>query len=403
LPQAQVSLRHLLSRSHLRLVLLAVFLAAAGMLASGAYIIRSYSASNVELAARTLAYTVEPAVLFADREAVSVAVASVGDTAEVGAIVVVDVAGRVLARWRDPSSSSNEFLGASFLPSLSAATHSEQILHNGAVIGTVKVQASATALVGYTVTGLVIALCCTGIAVVATQILARRLDEAVIGPLERVADITRDVRSERKFARRLPPSGILEIDHFSNDVNILLGELESWHDSVVNENVELIQRAEHDPLTGLGNRSRFARMFDDAIKSARSEKGQLALLFIDCNGFKEINDKFGHDVGDMVICVVAERLRNSTRARDRVYRLGGDEFSILLERIENPETLAGVVSRIEKNMAEPVNLALRTERRIGVSIGTAIFPEDGDTARELLRRADERMYLKKRERLDDQK
>lgn len=171
---------------------------------------------------------------------------------------------------------------------------------------------------------------------------------------------------------------------------------------MTSENAELSRRADHDPLTGLGNRARFERMLEAAIKVASKSGRQVALIYLDCNGFKEINDAHGHDVGDAVICTIAERLRRSIRDRDRVFRLGGDEFAIVLDNLATPDAADRVAKRIRANMQEPVNVALQTERVLALSMGVAVYPQDGDTPRVLVRVADQRMYREKRgETIDD--
>ncbi|WP_324260538.1 GGDEF domain-containing protein [Altererythrobacter sp. H2] len=236
----------------------------------------------------------------------------------------------------------------------------------------------------------------------ATRILARRLEESIAAPLERVALIAHEVRNERRFSRRLEQSGVVEIDRFAGDFNALLEELESWYDSLASENAELAIRADHDPLTGLGNRARFERMLEAALKIAQLSGRQVALLYLDCNDFKAINDSHGHDVGDAVICTIAERLRRSIREKDRVFRLGGDEFAIVLDNLVSTEAISRVTARVRAMMEEPVSIALQVERTLQLSIGVATYPLDGTTPRALVRAADKRMYQEKRGEKSDE-
>ena len=244
--------------------------------------------------------------------------------------------------------------------------------------------------------GLVIALCCLGITVIATRMLARQLQESIAGPFDRVAEIAHEASNERRLSSRLDPTGVVEIDRFASDFNSLIAELESWHATLTSENAELSRRADHDPLTGLGNRARFERLFEAAIKVAEKSGKQVALLFVDCDGFKEINDRHGHDVGDAVICTIAERLRHSIREKDRVFRLGGDEFAVVLDNLVSLDAVGLVADRVRASMDEPVTVALGQEHRLSLSIGHASYPEDGNTPRLLVRVADQRMYRVKR-------
>ena len=389
------TLRAMLSRGHLRMVLFAVFLAAASLAVSGVHALRGYAAENVVLSTRSLAYSVEPALVFGDREAAREMVDQLGRAQSLARIEIDDAQGEPFVRWQR-SGTDQAWLQDAAARTFWLGPVTQEINFRGERIGSVRVTGSLRPLLRYALSALVIALCCLGITVLATRILARRLEQSIAGPLESIAQIAHEVSQERRLARRLDPTGIAEIDRFSDDFNTLLEELEVWQDSLTHENAELSRRADHDPLTGLGNRARFERMFASAIKVADKSSRKVALLYLDCDGFKCINDAFGHDVGDAVICTIAERLRHSIRDRDRVFRLGGDEFAIVLDNLVSADAVDLVAARITENMREPVNVALQVERTLSLSMGVAVYPADGDTARVLVRVADQRMYREKR-------
>lgn len=389
------TLRGMLSRGHLRLVLFAVLLAAASLLVSGVHALRGYAAENVALSSRSLAYSVEPALVFGDRDAAQELVDRLGNAESLARIEVDDAAGQPFVRWQRRG--TDQFLlKDAFARAFWLGPATQAISFRGEKIGTVRVTGSLSPMLRYAASALIIALCCLGITVLATRILARRLEQSIADPLHKIAQIVHDVSNERRLSRRLEPSGIVELDQFSEDFNSLLAELESWQDSLTHENAELSRRADHDPLTGLGNRARFERMLEAAIKVAGKSGRQVALLYLDCNGFKAINDSHGHDVGDAVIVTIAERLRRSIRDRDRVFRLGGDEFAIVLDNLATADVVDRVADRIRANMREPVNVALHVEQALSLSMGVAVYPFDGDTPRVLVRVADQRMYREKR-------
>lgn len=149
--------------------------------------------------------------------------------------------------------------------------------------------------------------------------------------------------------------------------------------------------AYHDPLTQLPNRRLFEDRLEQAIRSARRNEHQLALLLIDLDRFKPINDRYGHDSGDQVLEAIAERLRNSVRASDTVARLGGDEFVILLSRIEAADDATAIAEKIHVNLATPI-AAGEHKHCVGASIGISLHPAHGDGADILLQRADQAMY-----------
>jgi diguanylate cyclase len=156
--------------------------------------------------------------------------------------------------------------------------------------------------------------------------------------------------------------------------------------------------AQHDPLTGLPNRVMKLKRFDELLRGPRSffdrERQPLTVFCLDLDGFKDVNDEFGHAVGDAVLIAVAGRLRESVRDIDFLCRIGGDEFVMLLPAISSVEA-ATVARRIIERIAEPFDLR-QASLHVGISIGSATTPQDGTTADELLRSADRAMYQAKR-------
>lgn len=153
--------------------------------------------------------------------------------------------------------------------------------------------------------------------------------------------------------------------------------------------------AHHDALTGLPNRPLFYDRLDVALKRARRETEFVGLLYLDLDDFKQVNDTWGHHVGDQVLQKTARRLVASVRESDTVARMGGDEFTVLLNNIADPGVAAIARDRLLKAMAEPFDLG-GTERTLTVSVGLAVYPDDGEDAETLLRRADAGMYGMKR-------
>jgi diguanylate cyclase (GGDEF)-like protein len=156
--------------------------------------------------------------------------------------------------------------------------------------------------------------------------------------------------------------------------------------------------AHHDLLTGLPNRVLELKRFDELLREPRDvlPTGQppCTVFCLDLDGFKQVNDRFGHAAGDAVLVAVADRLRDSVRDVDFLCRIGGDEFVILLPAI-SPAEAAVVARRIIDRVSEPFEIE-ETPLRIGISVGSACAPDDGTTADELLRSADRALYEAKR-------
>ncbi|WP_166668744.1 bifunctional diguanylate cyclase/phosphodiesterase [Thiohalophilus thiocyanatoxydans] len=153
-----------------------------------------------------------------------------------------------------------------------------------------------------------------------------------------------------------------------------------------NEN-QLAYLAHHDSLTDLPNRTLMRDRLEQALKIAHREHEHVALLFIDLDRFKEINDQHGHAHGDALLQVIAPRLQQAVRPSDTVARLGGDEFLIILPDIHNGSSLEKLLMRIREQLVQPITLN-QIEHRISASIGVAIYPDDAENADELLRYGD---------------
>ena len=153
--------------------------------------------------------------------------------------------------------------------------------------------------------------------------------------------------------------------------------------------------ATHDALTGLPNRVLFLdRLNNTMLRSQRSKQG-FSLLYIDLDGFKPINDNFGHNAGDEVLVTISRHIEQSLREADVVARLGGDEFAIILEGCSDHETINAMTNKIADSISKPITIGEET-LSLGASIGTSIYPQDGTEADKLIQAADNNMYHLKR-------
>ena len=153
----------------------------------------------------------------------------------------------------------------------------------------------------------------------------------------------------------------------------------------------LSRLAHYDTLTDIPNRILFRDRLEHALRLADRDEQQFALMFIDLNGFKQVNDSFGHDVGDQMIRACAGRLKECMRRSDSVARMGGDEFTLLLEKVDNNTDVAHIAQKVVDRIEEPYQLG-GYQMTIGCSIGIAIYPDAGRDADSLLKSADLAMY-----------
>jgi diguanylate cyclase (GGDEF)-like protein len=159
---------------------------------------------------------------------------------------------------------------------------------------------------------------------------------------------------------------------------------------------ELAYLATHDQLTGLPNRAVFSNQLLTALAHGERNSTMVALFFMDLDGFKHINDRHGHAAGDRVLLVVADRLKKTVREEDLIARMGGDEFTLLLANITRIEDAFAVAEKLIAELDRPIRCDDALECRVGISIGIAFYPIDGDRPEQLLSLADDLMYVAKR-------
>jgi diguanylate cyclase (GGDEF)-like protein len=395
---AMPTLGEILRKAHHRLIVFAVALSGVSLIASGYFVISSYARDNMDLVARTVAYSVEPAVVFGDTEAIRETVSSVFHTSVVRRIEVFDASGRKLESMERPTSAFQRRVIDFGLTFMSPDARETPVLRGDRKIATVRVTGSILPMLRYILAGLIISICCLGITVIATRILSRRLQQDVLAPLANVADVAHTVRLKRDFNRRVPSSGIAEVDHFANDFNSLLAELQGWQVTISQEREQLERKANFDTLTGLGNRELFNERINHTISESVRNGQSFAVLYCDADGFKQINDTYGHLAGDALLGHIGQVLGQSIRNNDDAYRLGGDEFAAIVSPIVGRDQVEQIVSRITEALKEPVPLPDGRSAHASLSIGSAIYPDDGVAPNDLLKRADSAMYQHKLER-----
>lgn len=170
----------------------------------------------------------------------------------------------------------------------------------------------------------------------------------------------------------------------------------SIHFAVEYGGKDLFYKATHDGLTDLANRSLFMDRLRDVLIRCQREQRSAGVVFIDMDGLKQVNDRFGHRSGDAVIREFALRIKRMSRKSDTVARIGGDEFAAILTPIELPAGPQAFVERFGRELAPPFVFEKR-EFDLRASLGIAIYPEDGKALEQLLERADQRMYAAKKE------
>ncbi len=190
-----------------------------------------------------------------------------------------------------------------------------------------------------------------------------------------------------------------EIGELARSIEHMEVQIHNQFEVLQNQKVKLEHLANHDSLTGLPNRRLLLERLEQALERAKRNKTEVALLFIDLNRFKSINDTYGHKAGDAVLLEVAQRLHKLLRASDTAARIGGDEFLILIEGNCEAAAMDSIVSKVQAVLALSIPHQ-DIELRCGGSIGVARYPQDGATAATLIAVADQSMYQSKARRDD---
>ncbi|MBV8679620.1 MAG: diguanylate cyclase [Aquitalea sp.] len=218
---------------------------------------------------------------------------------------------------------------------------------------------------------------------------------ALLRPINMLAEAASSFSSSAQ-PTALPVERNDEIGVLARNFDRMRLQINNHMASLYDNQRELSYLAHHDSLTGLANRSLFFQRLEQLLQQAQHEEIQFAVLFIDLDRFKEVNDRHGHACGDQILQIVAHRLLHVVRSGDMVARLGGDEYLILLQGSFTPHTLDELIGKLGSSIAEAMIVA--GERlTVGASIGYSLYPRDGQTVEQLVSVADNAMYRVKAE------
>lgn len=394
-PVAQSSLRDEVHRTYRGITILSIGLAALLLVLAGLLPLRLYVLQNLELMARSLAYTVEAALVFDDRTEAGVILSRLVSTEQVAQATVFNAKNQSFVHWERAEQSLRARMGERlarwmWLPSAQAAIYS-----GSTEVGRVELRSDGQGLLQFLFNGVAALLVCLGLAAGAGWMFSRRLVRDIVTPLQQLAQVARAARRDRTLDQRVPPARIAELHSLGDDLNALLQELHLRYVQLERQNASLAHRAHHDSLTGLPNRDYFEKRLEAALQEVHASQGSMAVLFLDNDHFKKLNDQHGHAAGDQMLIEVAQRIRAQLRETDLVARIGGDEFAVLLAPVRGQEDALRVADKILHAMGPPLVLDTQQQVNPSVSIGVAVFPAHGVTASELLRAADAAMYQAK--------
>ena len=224
-------------------------------------------------------------------------------------------------------------------------------------------------------------------------LIATIASRAMTSSLKRINLAVQQFARERKNAP-LPVQRQDELGQLARSFVQMQEEIVEHLEELSRSRNALEHLARHDPLTGLPNRRVFFERLEHALAAARRSAKPLAVLFVDLDHFKQLNDSLGHSIGDRVLQAVANLLRSATRESDTVARLGGDEFVILIEQLDDPGRVVAVLHKLHERFQLPILLDGH-EIKVQASMGLSLFPRDGDDIESLVQQADRAMYVAK--------
>lgn len=355
------------------------------------FTMESFAKQNLQLISRTISERIQPALVFQDKSALSQILHEYTQQHSVRLIEVYNVQNQKISesiKNVDHYSALQNLFDHIFLRD---AIHIA-VSHNGNYVGKMILYGSSNEIMMFIIKifiGLGVGMLFMTLALWWSINLTYRHIMQSMMPIVQIAQL---VSTQSAYNLRFPNNNIQEFNHLNSVFNQLLEEIQSWHTHLQNENQQLSYQVQHDHLTGLPNRNYFYQVLVNSFSST-SEKQQIALLFIDTNHFKTINDQYGHQAGDAVLKEMAHRLQKNIRQDDFVARLSGDEFAIILNSIQQIEHLVSIAENLVKSSEEPLlynDQSIYFSFSLGIALSNqAMSPED------LISQADQAMYKAK--------
>jgi diguanylate cyclase (GGDEF)-like protein len=381
-------------------LVVAISMFAASQVAS----LENSAAENTLAKAAIISESVESAVLFDDERSANKALKQLKNDPAIEYAAVILADGQMLASYHKegslvPSAFNLEqafIIGPDFLDA-----HHSIIVPEG-VVGHVFIRSNLEKLNEHRAEYELMLVYILVIGVLLAYTLSTYFQRIITNPIKSMVEHVEEIYATKNYQKKLSLAREDELGKLAVGFNHMLSavqereaELQSHGEHlqalVETRTEQLHHKAHYDSLTGLPNRNLLFDRLRHAIKSAPRNGQNIALLFLDLDRFKVINDNLGHGVGDQLLKAVAQRLSSAGRDEDTVARLGGDEFVFLLEYIKQPERVARVADRVIQRLSSPFQLKEHTVH-ISTSIGISIYPDDGEDEETLLKNADISMY-----------
>ena len=401
-PARPLSIVQRLTRLNMLVLALTLLFTVLLLAAATWYAARERQLQVVAVNAEQLALNLASSLVFADKAAANAELSTYASRPGVLTVAVYDKAQQLFSsaphqperRWQQTNSYQQ-------LAGLQLQVSRPVYLKNE-IVGTVVVTESLAAVQQALLHLLALFAGIVLLALLLASRLLRSVQQKALAPVVELAELADHAARSQDYSVR----GIVrqrdEVGRLTERLNELFKRIEIWQQDLTNQlqhqietSQQLDKLAHTDRLTGLANRLYFENEFPRSVANARQQHQRMALLFIDLDNFKTVNDQWGHDAGDTVLQIVSKRMSAELRAVDLLFRLGGDEFAVLIQPLAQTE-LAGVLAqRLISAIREPMYVKDQL-MPVGATVGLAFFPDDSPDAGSLLQHADQAMYQAKR-------
>ena len=367
---------------------------------------RERQGSAAELAAIQLANNVAAMLVFNDPNEAERELSLLAIRRELSGLALYDAQGKLFASannvavlpWQgklDQSSTQRSYNGL-------AIELTVPVVVQGQVEGVLYLRETLHQLLNWFLRGLVIMSALMWLIYLAAARLLVRVQRQALSPLVELSVLAERVAAERNFSLRAPVVDNNEIGSLTLRFNELLKRAEIWQTELSSQLQQQAERGDElevlalqDSLTQLPNRHCFGQLLQQMVSNSAKNQQMSALVFIDLDNFKFVNDNYGHDAGDEVLIEISRRIQSCIRAEDTLCRLGGDELALLLPKIVTPQLAEQICQRLLQKVREPLWVK-EAIMPVSLSIGVAFCPDHSDDTATLLQLADEAMYRTKR-------
>ena len=391
----------------------AALLFAVIMAVAGEYINkRDFIVESLQVQAKMVAENTAVALMFKDQKGAKEVLQAFAASSNVNTAILYDAMGDIFASYRKPGFviSVNDIDKSQIPDGTRAYLHegsavlnsniniAQKIHFEGESIGSLFIQADISGLYDDIINYLVYTASVALLGLALASLLLLKLSKSITRPLQQLTGLMGSVIQENDYSIRVKNNSDDEIGVLSQGFNKMLAHIQVNDEQLAFELSERYKAEEHldklayyDVTTDLPNRHFFHKQLDSAVERAITTKQKMVLLFLDLDNFKIVNDTAGHKIGDLLLKQASSRLSNVLRKNDYICRIGGDEFAIIIENVNNINNVSIVTKKCIESLSNPF---IFDEHKffIGVSIGVSICPDDTITANDLLVNADMAMY-----------